>query len=115
MIPEIFNTDQCCQYTTAEWTDRLLDLGVKISMDARALWMDNVFIERLWRSIKYEEIYLFEHSIVTALRAGVSKWFARYNDWRPHETLGNHTPAVFYQNVLSGPGDASESATLEAV
>jgi putative transposase len=76
--------------------------------------MDNVFIERLWRSIKYEEIYLFEHSTVTALRAGVAKWFARYNDWRPHETLGNLTPAVFYQNALAGPDEDSRATTPEA-
>jgi putative transposase len=72
-VPEIFNTDQGCQFTSTEWTGRLLDLGVKISMDGRGRWMDNVFIERLWRSIKYEEIYLFEHSTVTVLLAGVSK------------------------------------------
>ena len=58
-------------------------------MDGRGRWMDNVFIERLWRTIKYEEIYLFEHSKVTTLRVGVGKWFVRYNDWRPHATLGN--------------------------
>jgi len=90
-IPEIFNTDQGCQFTSAEWTERLLDLGIKISMDGRGRWMDNVFIERLWRTIKYEEIYLFEHSTVTTLRAGVGKWFVRYNDWRPHATRGNLT------------------------
>ena len=112
--PEIFNTDQGCQFTSAEWTGRLLDLGVKISMDGRGRWMDNVFIERLWRSIKYEEIYLFEHSTVTALRAGVGKWFVRYNDWRPHETLGNLTPAAFYQNALSGPDEAPGVTTPEA-
>ena len=113
-VPEIFNTDQGCQFTSAEWTGRLLDLGVKISMDGRGRWMDNVFIERLWRSIKYEELYLFEHATVPALRAGVSKWFARYNDWRPHETLGNLTPAVFYQNALTGPHKASGATTPEA-
>ena len=113
-VPEIFNTDQGCQFTSAEWTGRLLDLGVKISMDGRGRWMDNVFIERLWRSIKYEEIYLFEHSTVTALRAGVGKWFVRYNDWRPHEALGNLTPAVFYQNALTGLDEASDATTPEA-
>lgn len=113
-VPEIFNSDQGCQFTSAEWTGRLLDLGVKISMDGRGRWMDNVFIERLWRSIKYEEIYLFEHATVTALRAGVGKWFVRYNDWRPHEALGNLTPAAFYQNALAGPHEASGAATPEA-
>jgi putative transposase len=113
-VPEIFNTDQDCQFTFTEWTGRLLDLGIKISMDGRGRWMDNVFIERLWRSIKYEEIYLFEHSTVTALRAGVGKWFVRYNDWRPDETLCNLTPAAFYQNALTSPPEASGATTTEA-
>ena len=113
-VPEIFNTDQGCQFTSTEWTGRLLDLGIKISMDGRGRWRDNVFIERLWRSINYEEIYLFEHSTVMALRAGVGKWFVRYNDWRPHETLGNLTPATFYQNALSDPDKASGATTPEA-
>ena len=113
-IPEIFNTDQGCQFTSAEWTGRLLDLGVKISMDGRGRWMDNVFIERLWRSVKYEEIYLFEHSTLPALRVGLAKWFGRYNDWRPHETLGNLTPAVVYQTAPQSPQDTPEAATPEA-
>ena len=113
-IPEIFNTDQGCQFTSAEWSGRLLDLGIKISMDGRGRWMDNVFIERLWRTIKYEEIYLFEHSTVTTLRVGVGKWFVRYNDWRPHATLGNLTPAMFYHNALSNPDKASGATTPEA-
>ena len=96
-VPEIFNTDQDCQFTSAEWTGKLLGLGIKISMDGRGRWMDNVFIERLWRSVKYEEINLFEHTTVHALRAGLRKWFGRYNDWRPHETLGNLTPTMVYQ------------------
>ena len=100
-IPEIFNTDQGCQFTSVEWTERLLDLGIKISMDGRGRWMDNVFIERLWRTIKYEEIYLFEHSTVTAFRAGVGKWFVRDNDWRPHAPLGSLTQAMFSHNALS--------------
>ncbi len=70
-------------------------------MDGRGRWMDNVFIERLWRTIKYEEIYLFEHSTVTALRAGAGKWFVRDNDWRPHATLSKLTPAMFSHNALS--------------
>ena len=113
-VPEIFNTDQGCQFTSAEWTGRLLEIGSKISMDGRGRWMDNVFIERLWRSVKYEEIYLFEHSTVPALRAGLVKWFGRYNDWRPHETLGNLTPAVVYQTASVSPQNAPEQAPLEA-
>jgi putative transposase len=100
-VPEIFNTDQGCQFTSVQWTDRLLGLGVKISMDGRGRWMDNVFIERLWRSLKYEEIYLREHATVPVLRLGLARWFERYNTWRPHEALGNLTPAVFY---LTTPG-----------
>jgi putative transposase len=95
-VPEIFNTDQGCQFTSAEWTGRLLDLGIQISMDGKGRWMDNVFIERLWRSVKYEDIYLFEYPTVIELCAGLEKWFERYNTWRPHEALGNQTPALIY-------------------
>ena len=83
-------------------------------MDGRGRWMDNVFIERLWRSVKYQEIYLFEHSTLPALRAGLTKWFGRYNHWRPHRTLGNITPAVVYQTAPAPPHDAAGQATDEA-
>lgn len=106
-IPEIFNTDQGCQFTSAEWTGRLLDLGVKISMDGRGRWMDNVFIERLWRSVKYEEIFLFEHPTLPMLRKGLKRWFGRYNGWRPHEALGYLTPAVVYQTSPASPQEAA--------
>lgn len=96
-VPEIFNTDQGCQFTSAEWTGRLLGLGVKISMDGRGRWMDNVFIERLWRSVKYEEIYLKEHATIPDLRRGLVAWFDRYNHWRPHQHHGNLTPSQVYQ------------------
>ena len=96
VTPEIFNTDQGSQFTSAEWTGRLLSLDVQISMDGKGRWMDNVFIERLWRSVKYEEIYLFEHPTVIDLCEGLKKWFNRYNTWRPHESLGNLTPAKFH-------------------
>lgn len=109
-VPEIFNTDQGCQFTSAEWTGKLLDLGIKISMDGRGRWMDNVFIERLWRSVKYEEIYLFEHATVPALRDGLAKWFERYNSWRPHAALGNLTPAVVYEtSSVSSENDSQGS------
>lgn len=78
-VPGIFNTDQGCQFTSAEWTGRLSGLGIKISMDGRGRWMDNVFIERLWRSVKYERIYLFEHSTLPTLRASLAEWFDLYN------------------------------------
>jgi putative transposase len=102
-VPEIFNTDQGCQFTSEEWIGRLSELGVKISMDGRGRWMDNVFIERLWRSVKYEEIYLKEHSTIPALHHGLETWFNRYNHWRPHQHLGNLTPAQVYQASTQSP------------
>lgn len=95
-VPGIFNTDQGSQFTSAEWTGRLLELGIGISMDGRGRWMDNVFIERLWRSLKYEEIYLREHATLVALGAGLERWFGHYNHWRPHQSLGNLTPGEVY-------------------
>lgn len=91
-LPEIFNTDQGSQFTSQEWIAKLTTLGIRISMDGRGRWMDNVFIERLWRSVKYEEIYLHEHSTLAALEAGLRRWFDQYNGWRPHQALGNRTP-----------------------
>jgi len=102
-IPEIFNTDQGCQFTSEEWTTRLLGLGIKISMDGRGRWMDNVFIERLWRSVKYEEVYLREHATIPALEDGLRTWFDRYNHWRPHEALGNLPPAVIHDQGVGEP------------
>ncbi len=111
--PEIFNTDQGCQFTSLEWTGRLDELGVKISMDGRGRWMDNVFIERLWRSVKYEEIYLHEHETIPVLQEGLDRWFERYNTWRPHEALGNLTPAVVYRPP-SRPQESPHAEQKEA-
>ena len=102
-FPEIFNTDQGSQFTSAEWTGRLTELGVKISMDGRGRWMDNVFIERLWRSVKYEEIYLKEYATIPELQQGLGTWFNRYNHWRPHQNLGNLTPADVYHAITPTP------------
>jgi putative transposase len=96
-VPEIFNTDQGSQFTSEEWTGRLKEWGVQISMDGRGRWMDNVFIERLWRSIKYEDIYLKEYPNVAELEAGVDRWMKHYNTWRPHQALGNETPVQVYR------------------
>ncbi len=97
-VPEVFNTDQGCQFTSQEWITRLTGLGVKISMDGRGRWMDNVFIERLWRSVKYEDIYLREYPTIPALSEGLKRWFDRYNTWRPHEALANLTPDTVYHS-----------------
>jgi len=111
-IPGIFNTDQGCQFTCAQWIERLLALGISISMDGRGRWMDNVFIERLWRSVKYEEIYLREHATIPALTTGLTRWFNRYNAWRPHEALGNLTPDAVYLSGPKAPEQAVEATAL---
>lgn len=95
-LPEIFNTDQGSQFTSEPWIKKLKELDIQISMDGKGRWMDNVFIERLWRSLKYEDIYLREYNNITSLVSGVTNWFDRYNSWRPHATLGNSTPDKVY-------------------
>ena len=81
-------------------------------MDGKGRWVDNVFIERLWRSVKYEEIYLFEHATIIELCEGLAKWFVRYNDWRPHEALSNQTPKVTYRPENSQAGGEGLVAKL---
>lgn len=113
--PEIFNTDQGSQFTSQEWTGRLTGLGIAISMDGKGRWMDNVFIERLWRSVKYEEIYLHEHRTIPALEKGLRGWFERYNHWRPHAALGNRTPsAVYVQTGLTPPREEPTAGLARA-
>ena len=90
--PEIFNTDQGGQFTSPRFTDVLRDANVRISMDGKGRWMDNVFIERLWRSLKYECIYLHAFETGSELRAGVRRWVEYYNAHRPHSALGGRSP-----------------------
>jgi putative transposase len=96
--PEIFNTDQGAQFTSAEFTGRLISHSIQISMDGRGRALDNVFVERLWRSVKYEEVYLKDyedtHAVVTGLRA----YFDFYNHERRHQSLGYATPAEVYRS-----------------
>ncbi len=94
--PEIFNTDQGSQFTSREFTELLQDAGVKISMDGKGRWMDNVFIERLWRSLKYEQVYLAEYSTGSQARAGIGWWMDFYNERRPHSSLDDRTPDEAY-------------------
>lgn len=94
--PEIFNTDQGSQYTGDAFTGVLKENGIRISMDGKGRVMDNIFIERLWRSLKYEEIYLKEYSTVTELRKELKKYFEFYNFERLHQALGSRTPAEVY-------------------
>ena len=94
--PEVFNTDQGSQFTSLEFTDVLRAADVRISMDGRGRWMDNVFIERLWRSLKYECIYLHAFENGSELRAGLLRWIDYYNTRRPHSTLAGRTPDEAY-------------------
>jgi putative transposase len=94
--PEIFNSDQGSQFTSSRFTGMLQDAGVRISMDGRGRWMDNVFIERLWRSLKYECVYLHAFETGSDLRAGLSRWIGYYNARRPHSTLAGRTPDEAY-------------------
>lgn len=102
-LPDIFNTDQGSQFTSEEWTGNLTALGIAISMDGKGRWMDNVFIERLWRSVKHEEIYLREYATLPELEAGLRNWLNRYNQWRPHEALGNRTPEQAHLEGFKNP------------
>lgn len=112
-LPEIFNTDQGSQFTSQEWTQTISGLGIAISMDGKGRWMDNVFIERLWRSVKYEEIYLREYSTLPELEAGLRKWFKRYNTWRPHEALGNRTPDRAHEQDSKTALDKLSAETIQ--
>ena len=94
--PEIFNTDQGCQFTSQEFTGLLKDNGIRISMDGKGCWRDNVFVERLWRSIKYEEVYLYAYDSVTAAKQGLERYITKYNRIRPHSSLDQMTPNEFY-------------------
>jgi putative transposase len=94
--PEIFNTDQGSQFTSDAFTGLLADNGVKISMDGKGAWRDNVFVERLWRSVKYEEVYLRAYDSVAEARASIGRYLDFYNRKRPHSSLGARTPDQAY-------------------
>ena len=94
--PEIFNSDQGAQFTAEAFTAPLLTRNVRVSMDGRGRALDNIFIERLWRSLKYEDIYIKEYASVTALAAGLDRYFQLYNYQRPHQSLAYATPAEVY-------------------
>lgn len=97
--PKIFNTDQGAQFTSTAFTGILLDAKVAISMDGRGRVFDNIFIERLWRSLKYEDIYLKDYQTVPELRFGLARWFEFYNGRRPHQALGYRTPEMVYFGI----------------
>jgi putative transposase len=95
--PEVFNTDQGSQFTSATFVNRLLDRSIAVSMDGRGRALDNVFIERLWKSVKYQEIYLREYGTVADVEEGLKLYFEKYNHERPHQALDNLTPAKVYE------------------
>ena len=101
--PEIFNTDQGSQFTSAAFTGAIAAAGVRISMDGRGRWMDNVFIERLWRSLKYEDVSLRGYADGREARAGISSWIAFYNSRRPHQALGKRAPMAVWSDGVTGP------------
>jgi len=98
--PEIMNTDQGAQFTGAEFLGELRRHGIAISMDGRGQWRDNVFVERLWKSIKYEDVYLKAYESVSAVRAGISSYIDFYSARRPHRAHGGQTPDMVYFNSL---------------
>jgi putative transposase len=100
--PEIFNTDQGSQFTSAAFTGALAGAGIRISMDGRGRWMDNVFIERLWRSLKHEDVYLKGYADGREAKAGIDAWFAFYNSRRPHQALGYRTPMAVWRHGVTG-------------
>lgn len=98
--PEIFNTDQGCQFTSEAFTQVLKDAGIQISMDGKGRWVDNVFIERLWRSFKYEEVYLNAYESMPHARQRIRAWMEFYNQRRKHQSLEKMTPdALYYQSL----------------
>ncbi len=97
--PEIFNSDQGVQFTSTAFTERLLERGISISMDGRGRALDNIFVERLWRTIKYEEIYLHDYQTVPEVISGLGRYFNFYNGERLHQSLKYQTPAAVYRQL----------------
>jgi putative transposase len=102
--PEIFNTDQGAQFTAHAFTSRLERAGIRVSMDGRGRALDNVFVERLWRSVKHEHVYLYDYALVMELEKGLEHYFTFYNHERPHQSLAYQTPAEVHFEALPGYG-----------
>jgi putative transposase len=108
--PEVFNTDQGVQFTSTSFTSRLEAAGAKVSMDGKGRCLDNVFVERLWRTVKYEEVYLWRHETAPALQVGLARYFPFYNQERRHQSLENRTPAEVYGKKWKSPKRGSRTA-----
>lgn len=98
-IPEIFNTDQGSQFTSTDFTDVLTDRDIAISMDGKGRALDNIFIERLWRTVKYEHIYMHDYELPIQLKQGLTEYFNFYNTQRYHQSLHYQTPLQWYNGV----------------
>ena len=101
--PDIFNTDQGAQFTSEAFTDTLKEAGIDISMDGKGRWIDNVFVERLWRSVKYEEVYLKAYETVAQARTGIGTYFQFYNSERRHQSMNRQTPDQVYRDNVEWP------------
>jgi putative transposase len=97
--PEIFNTDQGAQFTSPDFTDVLKREGITISMDGKGRATDNIFVERLWRSLKYEDVYLRDYATLVEAQSGIGAWIRFYNARRPHQALENRTPMDVYRGL----------------
>ncbi len=100
-MPSIINSDQGCQFTSQEWVAALQNLNIQVSMDGKGRWVDNKYIERLWRTIKYEFVWLYCFESVTELHQGLSKYLDRYNSMRLHASLDYMTPTEIYDNFFN--------------
>ena len=109
--PEVFNTDQGSQFTSGEFTQSLQGHEVKISMDGKGRYRDNIFVERLWRTVKYEEVYLKAYTNASEARRELGAYFRFYNNQRPHQALGYRTPAEVFHGAGNAP--AEESKVME--
>jgi putative transposase len=120
-VPGILNTDQGSQFTSVEWLSAVESLGIRVSMDGKGRWQDNIFVERFWRSIKHEWILLHEYNRLPELETLIGRWIERYNTWRPHSALDGQTPWQVYRQVpplleteMPHPGSAREIGWLSA-
>ena len=108
--PEVFNTDQGAQFTSDAFTQTLRERGIRVSMDGKGRYLDNIFVERLWRSIKYEEVYLKAYQTVLEARVGINAYLEFYNRRRPHQSLGYRTPAEVYRTGQAEKRVAAQEA-----
>ena len=112
--PEVFNTDQGSQFTSWEFTAVLQDRGVRISMDGKGRYSDNIFVERLWRTVKHEEVYLKAYPNVLEAQRGLEDYFRLYNDQRSHQVLGYRTPAEVFHGELGVADEESNGGMCSA-